>query len=222
MGEVKGLVSMIIETLNPEPASINYSTNNKKLVLNDVVYIPILKNAHRYTTNLFLAYGFTSEPNVDIKNKLKVVVLRDPIKRWFAGAAQFLYLHGSKITVDENFVEFLTKIVVLDGHTRSQVNYLNGIDTEECIFFNMDDSQYEETIKYYARRKFGGVVDMDKGFYQPDRLTVTSNQNDTYKVIKNKLETMCTGTNLDRLKHYFKDDYKLITNIEFFKIKELT
>lgn len=201
--------------MNLEPASMSYSNHHKKFVLGNYVYIPILKNAHRLTSTIFVGYGFTLDSEVTLDNKLKFVTLRDPIERWFAGTAQFLYWSCPNLQVNVELIDLLTQIIVFDGHTRSQSNYLKGVDTNDCVFFNMDDLRYVDTLHYYARRKFGGVLKLDSS--NTSLQINTNSAHPKYIEFKKLLKESCTDKFLKRLQNYYSDDYALINNVKFYK-----
>lgn len=206
---------MVITEKNVEPASINYSANNKRLSLDSFVYIPILKNAHRYVSTVMTAYNFQLDNNVSLENKTILVVLRDPIERWFAGASQFLYWQVDGLQITEEVMKLLTHLIVLDGHSRSQVNFLTNVDTGNCIFFNCDDEDFEKYLHHYCRRTFGGIVDMDN--LGPSRPPSYHTRNHKYIEFKNKLKEMCTTEHLEKLQKYYSKDYQLLNNVNFYR-----
>lgn len=206
---------MIVKGKNPEPNTITYGYRTKRFFLNNYAYIPILKNAHRLTATVVVAHGFQQDDNVDLKNKIKLVTLRDPIERWFAGISQMLYLHFPKLEINENILDLLTRIIVLDGHSSSQSNYLSGIDTDECIFFNMDQDNYIDTFQHYCARQFGGKVDLANPLLNKPKNFST--QVPIYKQIKSELQKYCTDTFRARLKKYYAEDYELLNTVTFYK-----
>jgi len=206
---------MIINGNNLEPASINYSANYKKLVFNNFVYIPILKNAHRYTSTVLAAYDFDLDHNVSLENKTILVVLRDPIERWYAGIAQFLTWHTTHLTIDEEVMKLLTSVIVLDGHSRSQSNFLRGVNTDQCVFFNCDEENFSDKLHHYCRRNLGGVVDMSNLTFKAPYYNSTGEK---YLNFKKNLKSMCSPIFLERLKKYYAEDYNLLETARFYRI----
>lgn len=208
---------MIIQGNSPEPAHINGSANHKQFYLNDFVYVPILKNAHRYTSTVLTAYNFKlKEINeiIDLKNKKIIVVLREPINRWYAGMSQFLNWQIPKLNINNDVMDVLTHSIVMDGHTRSQVNFLSGIDSDQCVFFNCEDIDFEKNLHNYCRRYLGGKVDMNNLINKPPTYrTITPN----YIRLKIQLQEHCSSTHLARLCSYYQDDFNLIDNVQFYK-----
>lgn len=204
---------MIIKGNHPEPNTITYTKPGFKQFHNDkYVFIPILKNAYRYTATLLEDYGFTKNFDGDFTNKTKIIVLRDPVKRWFIGAANMLYPHFPNMTVTEETVDLLTRIVVLDKHTRAQSNYLAGIDTDDCIFFNVEFDTFTYDLDVFCHRTFGGKVDMSK---TNPNLYHTVHPN--YTRIQNLLKEFCTTAFVERLKSYYHEDYKLLDTVKFYR-----
>lgn len=202
---------MIIQGNNQEPATINYSANNKKFVFGNFVYIPILKNAHRYTAKFLSAYNFTLDEQVSVENKKIIITLRDPIERWYAGTSQFLYMHHKNLNIDNETINLLSRLVVLDGHSRSQTNFLKGINTEMCIFFNCDEAHYSDHLQDYCRRNFGGKVQIDNS---PQNFNTLD---PNYLEIKRKLKELCLPEHKERLRSYYREDFELINNITFYR-----
>jgi hypothetical protein len=205
---------MIIEGNVLEPASINFSANYKRLYLDNFVYIPILKNAHRYTSTILAAYNFQLDYNISLENKDIIVVLRDPIERWFAGVAQFLNWHVPNLDINEETMKLLTNIIVLDGHTRSQTKFLVGVDTENCVFFNCDQPNFEEKLHDYCRRYLGGIVDMNNLYNRAESYNSTG---DVYINFKTLLKEICHPHFFSKLKKYYEEDYKLLESVKFYR-----
>ncbi len=208
---------MIIQGNSPEPAQINGSVSYKQFYYNDFVYVPILKNAHRYTSTLLTAYSFKlkeKDKQLDLKNKKIIIILRDPINRWYAGMSQFLNWRMPELTINDDVMNILTHTIIMDGHTRSQVNFLSGIDTDQCVFFDCEDINFEKSLHHYFRRHLGGVVDMDN---LVNKTPTYRNVNPNYIKLKTQLKEYCTSTYFARLREYYDDDYKLISAVEFYK-----
>jgi hypothetical protein len=208
---------MMILGKNREPNTNTASYYKSRLVLGDYAYIPILKNAHRLTSAIMVNHGFIKNNDVDLSDKIKIVTLRDPISRWFAGVSQFLYLHSPNIIIDENTVELLTKIVVLDGHSSAQANYLSGIDTSECIFFNMDEPNYQQNFQRFCLTNFNNANYLGANNQEIIRLDHFSTMAPIYKDIKSKLETYCTDQYRNRLIKYYKEDIELYNTVKFYR-----
>lgn len=207
---------VIITNKTLEPASINYSANDKKMLWNNIVYLPILKNAHRYVSVLLTAYNFKPSSTVNYNDKSFLVILRDPVERWFAGASQFLYRHTSNLEINNEILELLTHLIVLDGHTRSQINFLNGIDISKSVFFNCDDEDFEEKIQHYCRYTFGGIVDMNS--LKPENVNYNTS-NPYYIDLKQKMKELCSVDQRARLEKYYSYDYELLNNVKFYRGK---
>lgn len=200
---------MIIRGNKTEPHTMSYSSNNKKFYYKDFVYLPILKNAHRLSSTILEAYGFKLDPNVNITDRKILVVLSDPISRWYKGMSQFLYLHCPNLEINNELLNFLTRIVVVDGHTRAQVNFLAGVNTDNCIFFDMENN-FETSLRTFCTKTFGGKMELNR--QQP-----YSTNSDKYKNIKQLLEHHCTTEYLKRLETYYKDDIELYNSTNFYR-----
>lgn len=200
---------MIIQGKSIEPNSMNMSVNSKKLFHKNYTYIPILKNAHRLTTSILLKNGFVfndSSSTTDLQNKIKLVVLRDPLARWYSGISQFLTIKIPNLKLNEEIVDLLTSVVVFDGHTRAQTNYLSGVNTDECIFFNMDDPLYENQLIHFCSTTFNKQIrTFDIGSYSSGMTKV-----------KDDLQKYITVKYKKRIIDYYKEDYELFKTVKFY------
>ena len=88
-----------------------------------------------------------------------VVILRDPWERWKSATVHNWSRRGKghvDITSLQDFVLFYKQQATLfeqDEHTNRQVDYLDGLDKSNCIFFNLDDELFtKKWTKYLGLR----------------------------------------------------------------------
>lgn len=126
----------------------------------DYIYVPLPKCASRYTVQI-LNYmcGWTETDNFklnqNLKEKKKLVVLRDPLSRWFSGIVH--HFHLQQLEMKENNMHYIVHQLALDPHSELQVNYLEGLDTDECVFMFLDDN-YKDTLKHFI------INDLNKNY----------------------------------------------------------
>ena len=69
------------------------------------------------------------------------MVLRDPVDRWISGIAECLTLYHPMFDLqDMETVELIFDRVTFDDHTERQVKFLQGLDTDDCIFMWCDEN----------------------------------------------------------------------------------
>jgi hypothetical protein len=122
------------------------------------MYLPILKNAHSWATKLL-------ETNLQFVNKKYfprehaqfvkfIIILRDPIERWIAGAAEYLSNYDPTVcrefVSNDNFMKLICDIGRLDLHTSRQLDVFFDIDIKQCVFFKCD-STLESTMHHFIK-----------------------------------------------------------------------
>lgn len=122
-------------------------------------YYPIVKNAHTWGEFLFKKYlNFELTYDKNFNEKTIIIFIREPIKRWFSGAIQFLnYLEINGQPLPENFIfdEINLQIIFsagkLDAHTELQRTFLQDFDFNKCYFFDVDESSFEEKFTHFIK-----------------------------------------------------------------------
>lgn len=117
-------------------------------------------NNHRFTADvtsaITLKRGLTAP-------KKYVVLLRDPVSRWVSGFAQYFW------GWDPSFPGYYTSLepdhwfrkVWFDDHTRPQVDFLQGLDKENTIWFDCDRN-LSSNVRHWIKDKFDqDIRDLD-------------------------------------------------------------
>jgi hypothetical protein len=119
-------------------------------------YLPILKNAHSWAKILLetnLQFTKTDRNKILPIGKV-IVILRDPVERWIAGAAQYLSAYDpdvcSEFVSNDNFMKLLCDIGRIDGHTNRQLDVFFDFNIKQCIFFKCD-STLEPTMHHFIK-----------------------------------------------------------------------
>jgi hypothetical protein len=120
-------------------------------------YIPIPKNAHTWTTELLATnLHFTKDLTHGkiFQFQKVIIVLRDPIERWIAGAAQCLSTYDPDVcrefVSNDHFMKLICDIGRIDGHTNLQIDALRSLSIKQCIFFKCD-STLEPTMHHFIK-----------------------------------------------------------------------
>lgn len=202
-----------------------------------MVYLPILKNAHRYACHVFESFNFKQHYAKDNQEYIskgikKVIILRDPIERWYSGIIQYMVAQkvldkDYDLNIDfsnRDLCRMLTSVVVIDTHTKSQVNYLDGIDMDECIFIKFD-SDLEKNLQNLCHVNFGGKFDPNL-IEKLNFIPYFNNQgglkkSDRVKDLTNKLKESVSYYGYEsRLLEYYKKDIELYNNVIFLNTED--
>jgi hypothetical protein len=166
-----------------------------------------LKNANSFTCKYFEKAGWTPVYNhFDTIDKKIIVAYRDPIERWLSGVTQYIYRHKfPNITLNKTVVDILLDIVILDNHTLPQTDYLNNINTDDCIFFIVNEN-YTKNLSSFTSKTLNIELE-DYNFWQ-NKTIENSDKVYIYNTIKKHM-----NTNLHRLHHYYKKDLEVFQYI---------
>ena len=225
---------MIIEGNIVEPSSMRFGQSSSMMMKNPdhpIVYLPILKNAHRYTSYVFQSFNYKREYAESLEEYIcrgtkKLVILRDPIDRWYSGVIQFMTAQqwlDKEDNVDIDFTNrdlcrLLTSVISIDTHTRPQVNYLHGVDTDECVFLKFD-SDLEKNLQHFCHITFGGKFDPKLIEKHPSlkNQDIVSKSDKRTMLIERLKENVIQYGYESRLLEYYKKDIELYDNVIFFK-----
>jgi len=213
---------MIIE-YKQDPFSRFYQADQSgvtKYTNGEYVYIPILKNAHTWLTQIFRD-GLGWEPVLDpadISHCKKIVVLRDPIERWISAMATYLDFLDGLMQLDSSTVQLICDGVFYDQHTLPQTLSLGGLDTEYCVFFYMSKhtNDFDINMKNFITDRFKKI---DYGmFTKNDGLNKPKHK--YYNEQFSKLLARLEGSVFQRkLYHAYLSDYHLLESLKLEKNK---
>lgn len=145
-----------------------------------------------------------------------IVILREPVDRWFSGIAEYSGRYNIKFhqnTLNELALKLLTDRVAFDEHTEEQVMFINGLNLETTTFF-----------------KFGPDLNQNFGDYVRRELGIENNLQDKpplYGTLgfkqktKTLFESVFTEEHYKRLKRFYELDYDLYDNVKFYKRKDI-
>jgi hypothetical protein len=201
------------------------------------IFIPIPKNASSYTKRIWkLQCGMTTKvPDNFITNpiqlsKKKIVVLREPYERYISGLLEYLY--RAQISCDQVDFDDLFKTFAFDEHTLLQVQFLEGIDTDTCIFLKFGSSYSDDLMhliqhKLHRNQKFKFPGEEFTG----RKYDETSSTPEKVAILNNKISSAPEKiAMLDKLteyldnheevvlslKEYLIPDYNLFNNVQFY------
>lgn len=182
----------------------------------DLIYVNIPKNASTWTKNNLLRYNWEFY-NYHLDNlyyKHAFIVLRDPVERWLSGISEYMFIYHRNIDsahFSKSFFDVIFDRVAFDDHTERQSLFLNGLNLNNCTFFNCD-----EEYKYYIRNFINARINKTYFFSQKhDHTNKESLERKKFRQIFSKA-IQENSKYLTNLKKYFNDDYKLINSITFY------
>ena len=185
------------------------------------IFIPIPKNASSYTKKIWkLQCGMTTNvPDNFITNpiqlsKKKIVVLREPYKRYISGLLEYLY--RAQISCDQVDFDDLFKTFAFDGHTSLQVQFLEGIDTDTCIFLKFGSS-YSNDLTHLIQHKLHRNQKFPGGEFTGWRYNRTSTRPEKVEMLDKLTEYLDNHEEVVlSLKEYLIPDYNLFNSVQFY------
>ena len=191
------------------------------------IFIPIPKNASSYTKRIWkLQCGMTTKvPDNFITDpiqlsKKKIVVLREPYERYISGLLEYLYraqIFG-QISCDQVDFDDLFKTFAFDEHTSLQVQFLEGIDTDTCIFLKFGSSYSNDLMhliqdKLHRNQKFQFPGEEFTG----RRYDETSSAPEKVAMLDKLTEYLDNHEEVGlSLKEYLIPDYNLFNSVQFY------
>lgn len=185
----------------------------------DYIYVPIPKNSSTHTQNVLKTrcdIGIEDNfiLNQELLSKKKIVVLREPYSRYISGLIE--YLNRNKIEHDRVDFHDLLKTFIFDAHTLLQVQFLNDIDTDSCIFLKLG-STYDGDLSHLIHH----TLQIDQKFTSKNLKSFLYNRMaDKHKkmIMLNKLTEYLANNEevVVSLKEYLAPDYDLFSSVKFY------
>jgi hypothetical protein len=184
---------------------------------NNLIYIPLLKNAHSWGKKFFSHnFGCTEDvyigpDNIELyKDKRFVVILRDPVDRWISAITQYLvHLDINIDLLDNPFIyKLITDGVVFDAHARPQHYDIIGLDDRRTAFFTCDE-KLEFNLNIFSLALFNKRA-------EPVGEINRHHNNDAKKILYAKIKNMVEQDTIlvDKLKTFYYMDYVLIEKVK--------
>ena len=156
--------------------------------------------------------------------------MREPYERYISGLLEYLY--RAQISCDQVDFDDLFKTFAFDEHTSLQVQFLEGIDTDTCIFLKFGSSYSNDLMhliqdKLHRNQKFQFPGEeftgrrYDETSSAPEKVAILNNETSS---APEKVEMLDKLTEyLDNheevvlsLKEYLIPDYNLFNNVQFY------
>lgn len=133
----------------------------------DFYFLPILKNAHTWG-EIFFKQNFNfnwlgnEAINLNYNEKKVIVFLREPLSRWFSGAAQWFWQrknYGKEIdesfVLDELVLDLIFSAGKLDDHTKTQCEAFGNIGHNSCWLFDTEDINFNNNLIHFFKNVKG-------------------------------------------------------------------
>lgn len=188
-------------------------------------YLPIKKNATNWGLDFFNTVSKTTKLEEFIihrhlyYDKKFIIFLRDPLERWYSGIAQWYaerkVSHNFKL--DPLTIELLCQAVKIDVHTERQTMYFYFLEYDDCVFFNLDDTNFVNNLTKFLEIKAGFPklnVSIPKK-YTSDEL---ENKKSIIRQLKKALKD--NPKYLEQVKRFYQEDYNFMANCKFYTFKQ--
>lgn len=191
-------------------------------------YINIPKNATNWG-KLWAVKSHFRESNYHQEQLLEqgyqpIVFLREPIDRWYAGMAEWInryhVFHPDTFEFTDQLLSLILERVAFDAHTEEQVMFLENIDTNNCVFFRVNDNLIKN-FTHYVEHELGlnpKEVPTNKkyeardGFKQDFKTKLKEATSSSF--YQNFLKGQQSGE--QRLKDYYKVDIDLYNSVQYY------
>lgn len=183
-------------------------------------YIPIPKNASTYLNYIFknkLNY-ITTTNYKKLENKKYIVCLRDPYERWLSGIVEYFTRYFlNDIAFTDSVYDIIFKKIIFDEHTEPQVNFLQELDTDNIIFFNI--SNLDNTLYYFLNNSLNvndKIIGEIKSDWSSNRNSSKHNirKRELMKLFQKQLNS--NNNFYQKIKEVYTKDYNLINSINFY------
>jgi len=180
----------------------------------NLIYVPILKNAHTWGEKFFshnLSCNedvYISKDNAELyKDKKFAVILRDPVDRRISALAQYLVEFDNNVELldDPLIKKLISDGLVFDRHAGSQRYDLIGLDETRTVFFMCDDN-LEKNVNLFSLAFFKKPTE---SVGELNRYTDNLNKQLLYTKIKNMV--FQDSVLLEKIKQYYVMDYTIIS-----------
>jgi hypothetical protein len=181
----------------------------------DLMYVHIPKNASSWTKPNLQDWGWQFyNYHLDGLNKTAIVVLRDPVERWLSGIAEYFTLYHNQFKTSSCMTEISNIVfdrITFDDHTEKQVKFIQGLNTDNCIFL-WCDCNYSKKFSQLISEKIGS-----NRYHSYEYQHVSENSPDR-KYFRNWFKTILEQEPryLEQVKRYFRQDYELIEQVKFY------
>lgn len=180
-------------------------------------YCNIPKNASSWTKDFVTKNLNWTEKNFInsglIRDKIPIVVLRDPIERWLSGITEYINHYHENFDVNQvntTMLDWIFDRVAFDDHTERQSMFIESINLNKTVWFWCDHTYSEKVSNFFHKEgliltdcEINGIMNMSNG--------KKTHWSDYFR--------RCLVTNPEynkKIQAYYQDDYKLIKSVKFF------
>jgi len=205
---------------------VNFHTHGQCFATADKKYqfVKIPKNHSTWTKTFFHRHLSWHEDNFEqIKTATTLVCLRDPVIRWISGLVEYVYdtrPHFDFNKSDISLLDWILDGMVFDPCTVPQTVFLDGLVSENVVWFWADANYEENFVSYLSSRQLlpQEFVTTDQEVYQYKN----DHRDNSYKVRNyDFLENLCRNDDAvrSRIMEFYRFDYELIQSVDFYNSK---
>jgi len=183
----------------------------------DLAYINIPKNATSWTKPNLRDWNwevYNYHHDSFIRDKTKIVALREPIDRWISGIAEYFALYYQSYTPDDMtpmLIDMVFDQVTFDDHTEQQTHFLHGLDTDSCVFLKCN-SAYR--INFGRLLKEHSMMNNYENYNYQNTSGESPIRNRWKEFFSEQIEKQ--PEYFERLRRYFSADYELYNTVKYY------
>lgn len=178
-----------------------------------LMYVNIPKNASSWTKpNLFdWGWEFYNYHTDVLTHKVSIVALRDPVDRWLSGIAEYFALYYPEFKLDSpEAIELVFDRVCFDDHTERQINFIHGLDTDQCIFLKCDANYRQNFSNLLVEHR------MPNRYFNYEYQHVSKNSPERTRFKEIFERAIQEPKYLSKVREYFHKDFQLIYSVKFY------
>lgn len=163
-------------------------------------------------------------PNCDIipfndkcRHAQQVVVLRDPVERWYSGIMEFMRRNNVKQRdiMNDTFLWTLANGIVFDEHTLPQSEFVSKVNWDKAVCFWFDKSFTEKWNFHFksqnmATTNVGHKWQLKDGSFVIDRLKDFMQNTEVDVRVPARRESNIGRTLEEAIRAYYRHDYELV------------
>jgi len=178
-----------------------YNTGYVSDEIPGLAYVNIPKNASLMVADILKPYDFYQVEHVnEIQDIIYLVILRNPIKRWYSGINEYVKLNNLYPTTPKEY-QYLVDGIVFDEHTEKQCSFLNDFEKNRCKFIHIDEN-------------FNFVLQNFLCEWSIDKKTPYSDSESRVRPIDTEFrETLKRYTDEERLGSFYQEDFEFINSV---------
>lgn len=180
-----------------------------------LMYVNVPKNATAWMKRVFNSSNSADFYNIqNLEEYQIIIILRDPIERWFSGMSEYIKRDSgvnpnSEIFNNKDVLNILTKTGSLDEHTDLQCRFIEDLPKDNIVYFDCDANLHKNIFHWFDKNNF---------MYNPFK-DLHHTTDGVFKSIVNNLKDQILGNQRlkSKLLKYLDQDVKLYKQTQFYR-----